>query len=193
LNIRLIHLKRIGKRLKEEIQNEQGRNGNLAEGNRTGDDRPGQTQTGGRIQENIETHLNGKEGEHLMELMTIKQLATRFGRKYCSVFEWAKNRNIKPVKIERVPGVARLVQFYDPAPFFEFYVGREKPAEKLPYEKPTIEEVAQGESVEEYPSMAPPLPVLTPERIYALNEVFGSTGAINVLRNNYGLNDITAS
>jgi len=157
----------------------------MAEGNRTGDDRPGQTQTGGRIQENIETHLNDEGGEHFMELMSLKQIGEVLGVKKNALIGFKGRRNLKPLNKGKVEGSCKPVHFFDPAPFFEYYANKEKLAEK-----PTIEEVAQCESVEEYPAMAPPLPILTPELMYAFKEIFGNNGAICVLRNNYGLNDI---
>lgn len=202
MNIRLFHLKQIGKRKKEELQNKQGRNGNVAEGNRTGDEGPGQTQAGDCIQENFEENRiieNERKGER-MELMTLKQIGAAIGKSYWLLNDYARNHKIKPVKRENQPGVGGPAGMYDPAPFFEKFGKAESTNEKLPYEKPTIEPATHEESqealnqfyeetaAEEYPSIAPPLPGLTPELILAFKEVMGTQGAMNVLRYNYGLN-----
>lgn len=201
MNIRLIHLKRIGKRKKEELQDEQGRNGNVAEGNRTGDDRPGQAETGGRIQENIETdRIIKKDGERIAEnLMTLRQIANLTGKIYKDVYNWAKNNGVKPFEKRRIENCKKPVFHFDPQPFFERF-GKKENSEKPPYEKPTIEPATPEESrealnqfyeetaKEEYPQVAPPLPTLTPELICAFKDVCGANGAMNILRYNYGLN-----
>lgn len=197
LNIRLYHLKQIGKRKKEELQNEQGRNGNVVEGNRTGDDRPGQVETGGRIQENIEKdRIIEKEGERIVdELMSLKQIASITGKNYKFIYNWARYNDVKPIEKRKVPGCDKLVLHFDPRPFIEKFgkLDMTKADEEV-YHQQKESEVIQGafedleNQAEEFPSMAPPLPTLTPEFIYALRDVIGEEFTRNVLRNNYGFN-----
>ncbi len=196
LNIRLYHLKQIGKRKKEELQNEQGRNGNVVEGNRTGDDRPGQAEISGRIQENIKTdRITEKEGEHLMEeLMTLKEISKITGKKYKTLYYFAWEHKIKPVQKEKVAGKCPA-GMYDPTPFFEKYgkLALTKADEEVYHQQEESEVIQKAfedleNQAEEFPSMAPPLPTLTPELIYALRDVIGGEFTRNVLRNNYGLN-----
>lgn len=200
LNIRLYHLKQIGKRKKEELQNEQGRNGNVVEGNRAGDDRPGQAETGGRIQENRETdRIIEKEGERIVEpkLMTLNlnQIASITGKNYKFIYNWARYNDVKPIEKRKVPGCNKLVLHFDPRPFIEKFgkLAMTKADEEVYHQREKSEVIQDTfedleNQAEEFPSMAPPLPTLTPEFIYALRDVIGEKFTRNVLRNNYGFN-----
>lgn len=197
MNIRLFHLKRIGKRKKEELQNEQGRNGNVVEGNRTGDDRPGQTEISGRIQENRETdRIIEKEGERIVEeLMSLKQIASITGKNYKFIYNWAQYNDVKPIEKRKVPGCNKLVLHFDPRPFIEKFgkLAMTKADEEVYHQQKESEVIQDAfedleNQAEEFPSMAPPLPTLTPEFIYALRDVIGEEFTRNVLRNNYGFN-----
>lgn len=132
-----------------------------------------------------------------MEPMTYKQMAEITGKSTRTLRWFSKQHSIAPI----TPGGAYKPATFDPAPFLEHYAadktkprkksGPKPKKDKVIQDKPGEETQAHYEEAAEYPAVAPPLPVLTPELIYAFKDVFGPTGTISVLRNNYGLNDIS--